>query len=82
MNKPDAAGLHCFPAISEPYKLESATQSLPLVVNGVLTRTHQVQRNIRLASDDPAVVSRRNIENITRIHRDYFAVVHGGSRSP
>jgi hypothetical protein len=69
-------------SFADLFQFEIRRNPLLLFVNCVLARTHQVQRDIRLISDDPAVVPRSNIENITRFHVDYFAIVHGGSRSP
>src|SRR6266404_3436364 len=60
-------------------ELFSHRSLLPLV--RVLLGAHQVQRDVRLIADHPAVVSGRDVEDVASFHLDHAAIVHGGDRS-
>src|SRR5215472_8259965 len=48
---------------------------------GVLFCSQQMQGNVGLVTDYPAVMAGWNIEDITRFHFDYAAIVHGCHRA-
>src|SRR6266478_7195748 len=54
--------LHCF--------------DLLLGMVGVVVRTEKMQRDVGLIPDHPAVVSRRDVEDVSRAHLSDVAVVH------
>jgi hypothetical protein len=43
----------------------------------VLACAHQMQRNVRLIPNDPTVVSRCDVKDISSFHLDNSAVIHG-----
>ena len=48
----------------------------------VVCGAEQMNRNVRLVTEDPTVVSRRNIEKIARTKFDLRAIVHRNHDSP
>lgn len=42
----------------------------------VIARAHQMKGNIGFVSNHPTVVSGRDIENVSRLHFNYAAIVH------
>ena len=44
----------------------------------VVSRSHEMQRDIRFIADHPAVVAGRDIEEVAGLHFNNPAVIHGG----
>jgi hypothetical protein len=45
---------------------------------GVFPSAREMQGDVRLIAYHPTIVSGRDVENISRLHLDNAAVVHGG----
>ena len=52
---------------------------MPPLGSCVPVAAEDVQRHIRLVADDPAVVSRRHVEEIASAHDDLTSVIHLGN---
>src|SRR5258707_15639264 len=66
-------------ASGPPHRLVSLPRSF---ATGVVARAHQMQRDVRLVTYDPAVVSGGNVEDFAGLQFHDVAVVHGGGGPP
>src|SRR2546425_2972077 len=49
---------------------------------GILLGAHQMKRNIGSVAQDPAVMTRRDLEDVARLQLKLLAIIHADHRAP
>ena len=55
------------------------TVSFPVRLDRVAIGSHQMQRDVRVVTYDPTVMSGRDVEEVTCLHDDFAAIFHQDS---